>query len=107
MPPKPVNPEKRLQESVARDIKLRHLEEHTKRQADALGAARWENALVQKDELNIRKRREDQIIFDSQVAKISNTNMRRQRLEQLYQYDEMRYEEELRSKGLALVRERS
>ena len=107
MPPKAVNPEKRLQESVARDIKLRHLEEHTKRQAEALGAAKWENALVQKDELCHRKRVEEQILFDSQVAKISNTAMRRQRLEQLYQMDEMRHEDELRSKGLALVRDRS
>lgn len=107
MPPKPVNPEKRLQESVAKDIKIRQLEEHAKRQSEALGAARWENALVQKDELCTRKRTEEQILFDSQVAKISNTNMRRQRLEQLYQYDEMRYEDELRSKGLALVRDRS
>jgi hypothetical protein len=107
MPPKAINPEKRLQESVARDIKVRQLEEHTKRQADVLGVARWENALNEKDELHNRKRVESQILLDSQVAKISNTLMRRQRLEQLYQIDEIRYEQELNDKGLALVRDRS
>jgi hypothetical protein len=104
--PKIINPEKRLQESVARDIKLRMLEEHTKHQAEAMGAARWEAALVQKDEKANRKRIEDQIVYDSQVAKINNTSLRKQRLELLYRTDELRYEEELNARGLAFRREK-
>lgn len=104
--PKIINPEKRLQESVARDIKLRSLEEHTKHQAEAMAAARWEAALVRKDEVANRKRVEEQIIYDSRVAKINNTALRKQRLEMLYRHDEMRFEEELNARGLAFRREK-
>ncbi len=104
--PKIINPEKRLQESVARDIKLRSLEEHTKHQAEAMAAARWEAALVQKDDKASRKRVEEQIIYDSQVAKINNTVLRKQRLEMLYRTDELRFEDELNARGLAFRREK-
>jgi hypothetical protein len=104
--PKVINPEKRLQESVARDIKLRQLEDHAKHQAAAMGAARWEAALVAKDEVASRKRREEQIISDSQVSRMNNTALRKLRLEQLYRDDELRYEEELNSMGLAFRRDK-
>lgn len=103
---KAVNPEARLQASVARDLKLRGLEEHTKHQAVALEVARWENTLNQKDERATRKRREEQILEDSKVSRVTNTLYRRQRLEELYQMDELRYEEELNARGLAFRRER-
>jgi hypothetical protein len=101
-----VNPEERLQASVARDLKLRHLEEHAKRQAEAISAAKWESTLQAKDELSNKKRMESRIIEDSKIAKISNTAIRRQRLEELYHFDELQYEQELNAKGLAFRRER-
>lgn len=103
---KAANPEARLQASVARDLKLRAMEEHAKRQADAVSAARWEGTLTLKDERARQKRREEQIVEDSRVAKINNTVQRRQRLEELYQMDELRYEAELNDRGLAFRRER-
>jgi|EP01033_Poteriospumella_lacustris_P006870 hypothetical protein len=105
-PQKAVNPEARLQASVARDLKLRGLEEHARHQSIAVEVARWENTLNQKDERANRKRREEQILEDSKVARINNTSQRRQRLEELYQMDELRYEAELNAKGLAFRRER-
>jgi hypothetical protein len=40
-PKKPLNPEEKLQASVSRDIKIRHLEEHAKVQAEAVAVARY------------------------------------------------------------------
>lgn len=105
-PAKSNNPEARLQASVARDIKLRSLEEHAKSQSAAVEVARWEGTLSQKDERATRKRRENQILDDSRVAKVTNTALRRQRLEELYQMEELQYEAELNAKGLAFRRER-
>lgn len=103
---KGLNPEEKLQASVARDLKLRYLEEHARRQADCLAAAKWEISFSEKEERANKKRMDGQILADSQVAKINNTTMRRQRLEALYQDDELRFEDELRSRGLAFRRDR-
>mmetsp|Transcript_10140 Transcript_10140/g.10978 ORF Transcript_10140/g.10978 Transcript_10140/m.10978 type:complete len:110 (+) Transcript_10140:38-367(+) len=103
---KAVNPEERLQKSVARDIKLRYLEEHSKRQAEAVAAAKWEVKLLEKDEIGNRKRTEEQITVDSKIVKVTNTAYRRQQLQQLYRSDELRYEQELESRGLAFKHER-
>jgi Skp family chaperone for outer membrane proteins len=103
---KAVNPEERLQKSVARDIKLRQLEEHSKRQAEAVSLARWESKLLQKDDTANRKRMEEQISSDSKVVKVTNTSYRREKLQELYRYDELRYEAELNDRGLAFRHER-
>eukprot|EP01039_Chlorochromonas_danica_P004200 gene4200-4614_t len=103
---KGMNPEERLQASVAHDLKLADLEEHARRQGDILAAAKWEVSFNEKEIKAAKQRMNNQIIADSNVAKITNTLYRRQRLEQLYQDDELRYEEELRVKGLAFRRER-
>jgi hypothetical protein len=103
---KAVNPEERLQKSVARDIKLRHLEEHSKRQSEAVSLARWESKLLQKDETANRKRMEEQISLDSKVVKVTNTSYRREKLQELYRDDELRYEAELNDRGLAFRHER-
>lgn len=103
---KGLNPEEKLQESVARDLKLRQLEEHARRQADALAAAKWEVSFSAKEAVATKKRLDDKILEDSRVAKINNSAVRRQRLEALYQDDELRYEDELRMRGLSFRRER-
>ena len=103
---KAAKPEERLQKSVARDIKLRYLEEHAKRQAEAVSVAKWEVKLLQKDEIANRKRTEEQIALDSKVVKITNTSYRRERLQELYRDDELRYEAELHERGLAFRHER-
>ncbi len=103
--PKVMNPEARLQASVARDIKLRHLEEHARSQADAVAAAKWEVAVSEKDEVATRKRVEEQILNDTKLAKISNSALRRKKLEELYLQDEYKYEDELNLKGLSFRRE--
>ena len=103
---KALNPEAMLQASVARDLKLRHLEEHARHQAEALSVAKWEVSFSEKEEKAKKKRLDDQILEDSKVAKISNTLARKQRLEALYQDDEIMYEEELKMRGLAFRRER-
>lgn len=103
---KTMNPEARLQASVARDIKVRQLNEHAKNQADALSVAKWELALTAKDETVAKKRLEEQMARDSAVVKVINTASRRAKLEKLYKEDELRYEEELNLRGLAFRRER-
>ncbi len=103
--PKVLNPEARLQASVARDIKLRQLEEHSKYQADAVAAAKWEVAVSEKDERAMRKRTEEQICTDTRLAKISNTTSRRRKLEDLYRSDAIKYENELNMMGLAMKRD--
>lgn len=103
---KGLNPEARLQAHLARDIKLRQLEDHSKRQSEAVGVAKWENALNQKDERAMKKRMDEQIMEDSKIAKVTNVATRRQRLEELYQMDELRYEQELNALGLTFRKER-
>ena len=103
---KPLNPEEKLQASVARDLKLAHLVEHSKKQLDSMAIAKWELNLLQKDEIASRKRHESQIKTDSQVVKIVTTQNRRARLEALYHKDELMYEEELNMRGLAYRRDR-
>mmetsp|Transcript_13656 Transcript_13656/g.22759 ORF Transcript_13656/g.22759 Transcript_13656/m.22759 type:complete len:109 (+) Transcript_13656:82-408(+) len=98
---KAINPEAKLQASVARDIKVRQLEEHAKHQADALSVAKWELALHAKDEKVKKKRLEDQLAKDSEVVKVITTSSRRKRLEELYHQDELKYESELNMRGLA------
>lgn len=103
--PKVLNPEARLQQSVARDIKVRQLEEHSKYQADAVAVAKWEVAINQKDEDARRKRIADQIKVDTHLAKTSNTANRRAKLAELYRNDELKYESELNMMGLSFRRE--
>jgi hypothetical protein len=104
--PKVSNPEAKLQASVARDIKVRQLNEHAKHQADALSVAKWELALTQKDAKAKKKQVEEQIAKDSEVVKIITTASRRKRLEELYRSDELMFEEELNMRGLAFRRDR-
>jgi formate-dependent phosphoribosylglycinamide formyltransferase (GAR transformylase) len=103
---KALNPEERLQASVARDIKVRQLNEHAKKQADALSVAKWELQLSAKDEIVKRKRMEEQLAKDSEVVKVITTASRRNRLEKLFLEDELKYEEELNMRGLSFTRER-
>mmetsp|Transcript_22658 Transcript_22658/g.31055 ORF Transcript_22658/g.31055 Transcript_22658/m.31055 type:complete len:113 (-) Transcript_22658:131-469(-) len=106
-PKKPLNPEERLQASVARDVKIRQLEEHQKIQSNSVATAKWEEALCLKDELAAKKRLEEQTSVDSRLMKTINKATRRARLEELYKFDEIRYEEELSALGLAFRRDRS
>ena len=101
------NPEARLQASVARDLKLQQMEEHSRSQAITLGAAKWEVKLIGKDEIANIKRREEQIKNDSRISKITNTENRRRQLDALYQADELQYEEELHARGLAFRKDRT
>lgn len=103
---KTMNPEARLQASVARDIKVRQLNEHAKNQADALSVAKWELGLTAKEQKANRQRLEEQMARDSTVVKVISTQTRRQKLEQLYKDDELNYEAELNMRGLAFRRER-
>lgn len=103
---KQLNPEEKLQQALERDIKVSHLVEHAKKQADATAVAKWEAALILKDELGNRKRMEETIRNDSRVVKIITTSQRRQRLQELYHYDELKYEEELNERGLSFRRDR-
>lgn len=105
-PVKGINPEARLQAAVARDIKLRYLDDHVRRQAESMSLAKWELNLTKKDALAVQHRYEEQIQKDSQVVKIINTQTRKKRLQQLYKDDELKYEQELNQKGLAFRRDR-
>ena len=104
--PKVLNPEDKLQQSVARDIKLQHLLEHSKKQADSLAVAKWEEALYQKDQKVMIQRVNEQIGKDSLAAKAVATSTRRALLQKLYHDDELRFEEELHKKGLAYTTDR-
>lgn len=103
---KTLNPEEKLQQTLERDIKVRHLVEHAKHQANAASIAKWEAALTLKDDIANRNRADKQIKTDSQAVKTITTNSRRERLKQLYKDDEMKYEQELNDRGLSFRRDR-
>lgn len=55
-PPKKHNPEAALLASVAKDARIRQLEEHAKRQQDDFAKALWDSSLGKKGALAERKR---------------------------------------------------
>jgi hypothetical protein len=106
-PRKAKNPEEALKASVARDIKIRLMNDAVKAQQLHLAYARWENALASKDLVAARKRSEKVGQDDGQLTNKNIKFVRKQKLEALYHDDELRYEEELAEKGLAFRRIRA
>ncbi len=104
---KKVDPEAALKASVARDIKLRLMDDAIRQQNRYLSYAVWNNKLGEKDVRAATKRATESFNSDSQLT---NQNVKRQRkakLEDLYMNDELKYEEELEMKGLAYRRIRA
>lgn len=104
---KKVDPEAALKASVARDIKLRLMDDAIRQQSRYLSYAVWDSKLGQKDARAAAKRSTESFNSDS---KLTNTNVKRQRkakLEALFMEDELKYEEELEMKGLAYRRIRA
>lgn len=104
---KPKNPEAALQASVARDIKLRLMDEAVSQQNAALGVARWENALGVKDVVAERKRNESSFAADAVLQNSTLKQVRKKKLEMLFKGEESQYEEELAMRGLAFRRIRA
>lgn len=100
------NPEAKLKASVARDIKIRLMDEHAKKQAVSLSIAKWTNALSVKDRQADQKRLDGQVLIDGIMNKTSSKLERKERLEALYRRDAIKYDDELSMKGLAFRRER-
>lgn len=104
---KGLNPEEKLQQSVARDVTIRLLEEHAKYQADAVSAAKWDQALSLKDDVASKKRFEEARASNARLTHTHMKEVRRNKLIKLYEMDEMMYEEELAGQGLSFRRERN
>lgn len=104
---KPKNPEAALQASMARDIKLRVMDEAVARQVVSLSVARWENALGTKDVIADRKRAEESFAADAVLQNKNLKKTRKEKLEQLFKSEELQYEEELAMQGLAYRRTRA
>jgi len=104
---KPKNPEAALQASVARDIKLRLMDEAVTQQNAALAVARWENALGVKDVVAERKRSGEAVAADAVLQNKSLKQIRKAKLEALFKAEELVYEEELAMQGLAFRRVRA
>jgi hypothetical protein len=100
------NPEAKLKASVARDIKIRLMDEHAKKQSVCLSIARWDNSLPIKDRQADKKRLDASCLVDSQLNKTSSNAARKERLEALYRQDAIKYDDELSMRGLAFRRER-
>lgn len=101
------NPEEALQASVARDIKIRLMNDAVRAQQLYLAYARWENALGQKDVVAARKRAEEEGREDSSLSNRNIRAVRKQKLEALYHEEELKYERELAEMGLAFRRIRA
>jgi len=106
-PRKAKNPEEALQASVARDIKIRLMNDAVRAQQLHLAYARWENALSQKDIVAARKRADEVGKEDSNFSNRNIKAVRKQKLEQLFRDDELQYETELADMGLAFRRIRA
>ena len=104
---KPKNPEAALQASVARDIKLRLMDEAVAQQNGALAVARWENALGVKDVVADRKRSEETFASDAVLQNKSLKQIRKKKLEELFKAEELQHQEELSMQGLAFRRIRA
>ncbi len=98
---KKVDPEAALKASVARDIKLRLMDDAIRQQRLHLSYAVWNNQLGEKDLRAEKKRSEENFNQDSQLTNQNVKQIRKQKLETLFYEDELKYEEELAMKGLA------
>jgi thiamine monophosphate synthase len=65
---KTLNPEQRLNASVARDVKRRQFEEATKLQADYLAVAKWDSALGKKDAVAAKRWTEEKLKADAELT---------------------------------------
>ena len=101
---KKVDPEAALKASVARDIKLRLMDDAIRQQRLHLSYAVWDNKLGEKDQRAASKRAETSFTEDSQLTNQSVKQIRKEKLEALFYDDELKYEEELAMKGLAYRR---
>jgi len=106
-PVKVKNPEAALQASVARDIKIRLMNDAVKQQNLYLSYAVWENALATKDVKAAQKRSAAIGNEDSKLTNKSVHSIRKQKLEALFYADELKYEQELAQMGLAYRRIRA
>jgi hypothetical protein len=106
-PVKVKNPEAALQASVARDIKIRLMNDAVRQQNMYLSYAVWENALATKDVAAVQKRAVSVGNEDSKLTNKSVHTMRKQKLEALFYEDELKYEQELAQLGLAYRRIRA
>ena len=106
-PIKVKNPEAALQASVARDIKIRLMNDAVRQQNLYLSYAVWENALATKDVVSAQKRAAKVSGEDSKLTNKSVHAIRKEKLEALYMADEIKYEEELARLGLAYRRIRA
>ena len=107
--PKPVNklnPEQRLRANMEREISIRLMREEAKRQSDFLAVAKWDNALSTKDIEAKKKLMSKQMEQDKIVANRLTKEERRIKLENLYREDELKYELQLSSMGMAFRRTR-
>ena len=68
--------------------------------------AKWENNLGKKDIIAKRQREKERAKEDSMYSREVNKETRKARLEELYLNDELRYDEELNMRGLALRKQR-
>ena len=99
MAAKAENPEARLQAAVARDIIISNMEHYAKNQALAMSVAKWEVAMGTKDEVAKKLRAEKTAKEDSKCSKYMSKAQRKQKLQDLYYDDELKYEEELNAMG--------
>ena len=105
--PKPVqklNPEQRLRANMEREISIRLMREEAKKQSDFLAVAKWDNALSIKDIEARKKLTNKQMEQDKIVANKLLKEERRIKLENLYKEDELKYEMQLASIGMAYRR---
>ena len=101
---KKVDPEAALKASVARDIKLRVMDDAIRTQRLHLSYAVWNNQLGEKDLRAEKKRAMENFNQDSQLTNQNVKQIRKQKLEALFYDDELKYEEELAMRGLAYRR---
>lgn len=92
---------------MARDIKLRVMDEAVARHSVQLSLARWENALGTKDTVADRKRTEDNFAADAVLQNKNLKRLRKTKLEELFKREELAYEEELAMQGLAFRKMRA
>jgi hypothetical protein len=98
--------EKKVLQNLAREIKIRELEDENREHKIIAAATQWDASLEGKDRKADQKRYEKNIQHNLSITNQVLKEERRKRLEQLFKQDELRYEAELQAKGLAYRRER-
>mmetsp|Transcript_24572 Transcript_24572/g.24812 ORF Transcript_24572/g.24812 Transcript_24572/m.24812 type:complete len:102 (+) Transcript_24572:215-520(+) len=98
--------DKQLKARIEKEMKLSNYVRSVREYESSVSKAQWEESLTIKDRINSRSRFASSLKDESQFYNEMLRKERREKIAALYRQDEMKYQQELESMGLAYRKDR-